>query len=283
MSTCTPLRVALPRPARIVFVSALLLAGAAVAQPPRPAPLNVERVPAAPPPAPATADSPAHPDFSGVWVLNAKESDDPRPVFETMMPTDKPAGAKPGKSGGRGGPGVGVRGSSSDGSGMGGGGMGGGMGGGRGGGMGDSDDVNNDSGESGRSNPGAEAKFGGGADPAIAAKARRDFATRMTAAWQRLLIAQAGPEVEIIDGSEQSRVHVLDGQRRDRRGTRAASLETARWEGDEMVITLEQNGRPGMTQSYRLDPEAKRLYVTLRIPTRGQGAEKVIRLVYESA
>ena len=50
-----------------------------------------------------------------------------------------------------------------------------------------------------------------------------------------------------------------------------------------MVITVEQEGRPGMTQVYRLDPEAKRLYVTLRLPVLGPGGEKVIRLVYESA
>lgn len=38
-----------------------------------------------------------------------------------------------------------------------------------------------------------------------------------------------------------------------------------------------------MTQVNRLVPEEKRLYVTLRIPTRGPAGEKVIRLVCESA
>jgi hypothetical protein len=194
-----------------------------------------------------------------------------------MMPTEKPAGGKPGKPGGRGGPGVGVRGRSSDGSGMGGGGMGGGgMGGG-------GDDLSNGNEESTGDNPRAEARFGGDGKDQAAAKARQAFAARMTAGWQRLLIAQSGPEIEIIDGSEQRLIHVLDGQRRDRRGTRAGLLETARWEGETMVITLEQENRPGMTQIYRLAPAEKRLYVTLRLPGRGPGGEKVIRLVYESA
>jgi hypothetical protein len=187
-----------------------------------------------------------------------------------MMPTEKPVGGKPGKPGAR--SGVGVRGGGMGGGGMGGGGMGGG-----------GDDLSTGNEESTGDNPRAEARFGGeGKDPA-AAKARQAFAARMTAGWQRLLIAQSGPEIEIIDGSEQRLIHVLDGQRRDRRGTRAGLLETARWEDNTMVITLEQEGRPGMTQVYRLVPEERRLYVTLRIPTRGPGGEKVIRLVYESA
>jgi hypothetical protein len=236
---------------------------------------------------PGTAVSFARPDFSGVWVLNAKESDDPRPIFESMMPQEKPADGKTGKPGGR--RGVGVRGGDMGGGGGGMGGGGGGMGGGGmgGGGMGGSagrgSDLGNGDEESTGDNPRAEARFGGDGNDPAAAKARQAFAARMTAGWQRLLIAQSGPEIEIIDGSEQRRVHVLDGQRRDRRGTRAAMLETARWEGDTMVITLEQEGRPGMTQIYRLVPEENRLYVTLRLPMRGPGGEKVIRLVYESA
>jgi hypothetical protein len=187
-----------------------------------------------------------------------------------MMPTEKPVGGKPGKPGAR--SGVGVRGGGMGGGGMGGGGMGGG-----------GDDLSTGNEESTGDNPRAEARFGGeGKDPA-AAKARQAFAARMTAGWQRLLIAQSGPEIEIIDGSEQRLIHVLDGQRRDRRGTRAGLLETARWEDNTMVITLEQEGRPGMTQVYRLVPAEKRLYVTLRLPGRGPGSEKVIRLVYESA
>ncbi len=188
--------------------------------------------------------------------------------------------------------GGGMGGGGMGGGGMGGGGMGGGdmggggMGGGGmgGGGMGGSgDDLSNGNEENTGDGPRAEARFGGeGKDPA-AAKARQAFAARMTAGWQRLLIAQSGPEIEIIDGSEQRLIHVLDGQRRDRRGTRAGLLETARWEGETMVITLEQEGRPGMTQVYRLVPAEKRLYVTLRLPGRGPGGEKVIRLVYESA
>jgi hypothetical protein len=179
-----------------VFGATLLIGGAACAQPPRPAPPPVVRISPPPPPAPGSTDSLVQPDFSGVWVLNTKESDDPRPIFETMMPTEKPAGAKPGKPGGRGGPGVGVRGRSSDGSGMGGGGMGGGgMGGG-------GDDLNNGNEESTGDNPRAEARFGGDGKDQAAAKARQAFAARMTAGWQRLLIAQSGPEIEIIDVSE---------------------------------------------------------------------------------
>ena len=247
MNRRTARRPAGPRAGHVLFVATLLIAGAAVAQPPRPAPLPVVRIAAPPPPAPGAADSPARPDFSGVWVLNTKESDDPRPIFETMMPQGKTDDGKSGKPGGRGS-----------------------------GGMGRGDD------ESTAERPLGEARFGGGNDPAVA-KARQDFAARMSAGWQRLLIAQSGEEVEIIDGSEQRRIHVLDGQRRDRRGTRAGRLETARWEGETMVITLEQEGRPGMTQIYRLVPSEKRLYVTLRLPVRGPGGEKVIRLVYESA
>lgn len=283
-----------PRAGHVLFVATLLIAAAARAQPPRPAPPSVERIPAPPPPPTGDPDSLARPDFSGVWVLNAKESDDPRPIFETMMPTEKPAGGKSGKSGKPGGrSGIGMRGGSGGGPGMGGGGMGGmddgsGMGGGTGGsggmgrGAGRGSDLGSGDDESTGERPLGEARFVGGNDPTVV-KARQAFAARLTAGWQRLLIAQAAEEIEIIDGNEQRRIHVLDGQRRDRRGTRVGMLETARWEGDTMVVTLEQEGRPGMTQVYRLVPSEKRLYVTLRLPTRGPGGEKVIRLVYESA
>jgi hypothetical protein len=225
--------------------------------------------------------------FSGVWVLNVKASDDPKPAFVSLLESagaGEPEEQSPGRPGGRGGRGgrggPGGSGSGDDerargspswrGVGAPGGRSGGGSAGGdRGGDMGGDDEssVGTTFGKSQQQDP---------------AQRRAEIAARMTEAWQRLLITHSGADLEVVDARDQTRSYVLDGKWHDRRVGRGASHQNARWDGDTIVVALQQQGRPGMTETYRLASEEKRLYVTLRLEPTGAGAVRVVRLVYEA-
>ncbi len=250
------------------------------AVPPAPPPGGPAAAPpaAAPPaaaPARAAGDTLNQPVLSGVWVLDDKASQDPRPAFEAVL-AEAMAGSQgeggEGGQGGQGGPG-----------GRGGrGGLGGPRGGdegeGRGGWGSGRDGHPGGSSAIGDDEAGGGASFGGsaGEDPE---KRRAEIAARMSEAWQRLLITHSGSDFEVLDARDQDRAYVLDGKWHDRQAGRGSAHVNARWDGDAIVVTVQQTGRFGMTQTYRLDSQARILNVTLRLQP-PSGADRIVKLVY---
>jgi hypothetical protein len=105
------------------------------------------------------------------------------------------------------------------------------------------------------------------------------IATRMSDAWQRLLITDSGKEVEVVDAGDLTRTYVIDGKWHDRQAGRGSSKINARWQNGSLVVMIQQKGRFGMTQTYRLDPQERRLTVALRLEP-PSGADRLVTLVY---
>jgi hypothetical protein len=183
-------------------------------------------------------------DLTGVWNLDENASVDLQAQMDQLMVEIREQMAQKRGSGG-GGRGGGM------------GGRGGGMGG-RGGGMGGSG--------GGMGGPGG----GRGGPPSEEAGAEapgrtgtRDLATAM----RQLLITVNGDQIEIMDGTDQTRVWTPDGQPVVAEGRGGGPTEVASWDGETLVLKT-KGGRMDVERRLHLAAGGKQLVadVTITVP-----------------
>lgn len=176
-------------------------------------------------------------DLTGVWNLDENASDDLQAQMDQLMDEirEQMAQKRGSRGGGRGG-GMGGRGGGMGGSG---GGMGG-PGGGRGG---------PPSEEAGAEAPGRTGT--------------RDLATAM----RQLLITVNGDQIEIMDGTDQTRVWTPDGQPVVAEGRGGGPTEVASWDGETLVLKT-KGGRMDVERRLHLAAGGKQLVadVTITVP-----------------
>lgn len=187
----------------------------------------------------------SRPDFSGLWILNAKASDDPREKAKETMQAMKRA-----KGGGRG-----------MGGGSGGRGRGGGMGGGRGG------------GHLGRGS--SEGMDAGGEMPS------REISALIATA-EKLDIAHEDPTLLVTDENDQRQRLFTDfrGVSVSASGGAQQRVAVAGWEGAALVVETALNNGSRLIQQYRIDAETGQLVISAAVDLPGMQAVSY-RLVYD--
>jgi len=189
----------------------------------------------------AAAPAPVHPDLSGVWILDEKASDDPAAVMRRNWERTG------GQRGGMGGPG-GMQG------------RGGGMGGRQGG-------MQDDPEGGGRGGPGG----GPGQD--------RDRTMQRRIA--RLEIFSDGPEFDVTDGLDITRVLHTDGRTETVWTERGEQQATAAWQDGVLEVRWQGRGGPGRTTRFSLEGDGKQLVVLEQVQMPGSDEEVTLRLVYD--
>jgi hypothetical protein len=175
--------------------------------------------------------------IDGIWIFDAKRSDDPRKVMESLRPAGGGGGGRGGGGGGWGG-GGGRRG----GGGGGGGGWGGG-GGGYGGGGGDGGRPAGETADGERRPPGANAM------------------ERVMRPAQKVVIDLEANQVTVAEDERAPRPYALgdslDAHKRDlvTEGT------TARWKGGRLEMTQEMGARGKLVESYELSKDGATLTI----------------------
>ncbi len=191
----------------------------------------------------ATDSNEEHPNLSGIWTLNPKQSDDLQQVMMKSMGSR--GGHKGGKGGGRGG-------------GMGGG-RGGGMGGGRGGGMGGSQGA-------GQSGPNSQAK-------ARAEELKQEHS--------RLEIFQDGDELNVTNGLDITRLLHTDGRTENIWTGRGEAKATANWQDQILVVQWQtRQDTVGRIRRYLLSEDGRTMTVKEQIRLPGQKDMVSVRFVY---
>lgn len=273
---------------------------------------------AAPPPETAgkpggSATAPAEitpPSFSGVWVLNHDESDDLQKGFAEIFKSLPAPPQRGGRGGPRGGSGDAGRGGMGPGGGRGPGGMGGGMGpgsgmgGGMGGGMGPGGGMGGGTGPGGGAGPGegfggdqaggqgergATVRFGGD-DKSQAPPPPREPGANLIAAWERLLVAHTGSEVEVIDALDGMKRYVPTPAPRDSVRDPAPLRETVRWEEGRLIVRTRLAGESpnsaaasSLVTTFARDEERDQLVVTVAVRKADGNPGPAVRMVYDPA
>jgi len=192
-----------------------------------------------------TGESPA--DLSGVWNLDAGQSDDLAAELKSMH--EKTQASRGARGGGRGGMGGGRRG------GMGG--RGGGMGAGSGGGRGAGKQPSEGSGQNARMPEG-----------------------NLSRVLSQLLISTFDGNIEIVDGAETTRLWTPDGKNYRTRTPRGESTTRAWWEGDTLVL---ESIDPMRTATQRLRRTGDKQLQVIHSLSFESGATIKGTLVYQGA
>lgn len=266
--------------------------------------------PAGAAPAPAEITPPS---FSGVWVLNHDESDDLQKGFAEIFKSLPVPAQRAGRGGPRGGAGDGGRGGMGPGGGRAPGGAGGGMGpgGGMGGGTGPGGGMGGGTGPGGSGGPGggfggdqaggqgergATVRFGGD-DKNQPPPPPREPDANLIAAWERLLVAHTGSEVEVIDALDGAKRYVPTPAPRDSVRDPAPLRETVRWEEGRLIVrTRLTGGAPAdaaattppaasssLVTTFARDEERDQLVVTVAVRKADGSPGPAVRMVYDPA
>lgn len=296
----------------ILTLSAAALACILLAAPPP----DTGGPPAGAAPAPAEITPPS---LSGVWVLNHDESDDLQKGFAEIFKSLPAPAQRGGRGGQRGGAGNDGRGGMGPGGGRGPGGMGGGVGpvggmgpgGGVGGGVRPGGGMGGGTGPGGGAGPGegfggdqaggqgergATVRFGGD-DKEQAPPPPREPGANVIAAWERLLVAHTGSEVEVIDALDGTKRYVPTPAPRDSVRDPAPLRETVRWEEGRLIVRTRLAGGPpngaaaqapqaaasSLVTTFARDEERDQLVVTVTVRKADGSQGPAVRMIYDPA
>lgn len=181
-----------------------------------------------------------------------------------------------------------------------GGGMGGGTGPGGSGGPGGSFGGDQAGGQDER---GATVRFGGD-DKDQASPPPREPGASLIAAWERLLVAHTGSEVEIIDALDGAKRYVPTPAPRDTVRDPAPLRETVRWEEGRLIVRTRLTGGPpdgtaaqtpatqrptgaapvsSLVTTFARDEERDQLVVTVAVRKPDGSPGPAVRMVYDPA
>jgi hypothetical protein len=199
-------------------------------------------------PVPAATHAPANlGSIDGIWVFDAKHSDDPMKI----MQANRPQGGGEGGGGRRGGGGGGGWG--------GGGGMGGGMGGGRRGGGGGG-------GGGERGGGGGDGDGGGGGSQAAGSnepggnRGGSPFSRVMRPA-QKVVVDMQADQVAISEDEHTPRPYAIADSLKAHGHDLVTDNTSAKWKGDKLEMTQKMGQRGSLVETYELSKDGKTLTI----------------------